>query len=271
MKLIIVFSKIKRKSILAHLAQWRRLQGLTESLIMTNSSKDSAPAIALDMRIIPVTPFSQNCTLLWDKNTMEGVLIDPGGEADKLMETAKELGVTVKQMWLTHGHLDHAGGAEDIRDALSIEIIGPHKDDQFWMDMIEESWAKYGHAGMGRNCKPDRYLEDGDTLSLGGAVFDISHCPGHTPGHVVIHNKDMQIAFVGDVLFKDSIGRTDFPKGNHQDLLDSITGKLWPLGNGMRFVPGHGPMSSFGQERQSNPYVADRVIGKSGANASGPG
>jgi glyoxylase-like metal-dependent hydrolase (beta-lactamase superfamily II) len=238
---------------------------------MSKTSDAAAPTIALDMRIIPVTPFSQNCTLLWDTVSMEGVFIDPGGEADKLMATAKNLGVTITAMWLTHGHLDHAGGAEDIRDALGIQIIGPHKDDQFWMDMIEQSWAQYGHQGMGRNCTPDRYLEDGDTLSLGGAVFDVTHCPGHTPGHVVIHNQDMQIAFVGDVLFKGSIGRTDFPKGNHQDLLDSITKKLWPLGNGMRFVPGHGPMSSFGDERQNNAFVADKIIGSSGPNSSGPG
>jgi len=223
----------------------------------------------LDLRLIPVTPFQQNCSLLWDTGTMDGVLVDPGGEAAKIMKAAKELGVTIIEIWLTHGHLDHAGGAQDIRDALSVPVIGPHKDDQFWMDDIEMHWANYGHAGMGKNIVPDRYLTDGETLKLGGVEFGVLHTPGHTPGHVVIYNQDLQIAFVGDVLFRGSIGRTDFPKGNHQQLLDSITTKLWPLGAEMRFVPGHGPMSTFGVERADNPFVGDAVIGQSSANNSG--
>ena len=222
-----------------------------------------------DLRLLPVTPFSQNCSLLWDKDSREGVLVDPGGEADKLLAECDKLGVKIKEIWLTHGHLDHAGGAQDIREKRGIKVIGPHKDDQFWMDEIEQDWAKYGHAGMGRNVVPDRYLEDGDELTLGGKSFHVVHTPGHTPGHVVIYNADMKIAFVGDVLFRGSIGRTDFPKGNHQDLLDSITDKLWPLGDDMRFVPGHGPMSTFGQERQDNAFVADHIIGKAGENSSG--
>lgn len=223
----------------------------------------------LDLRIIPVTPFQQNCSLLWDTKTMQGVLVDPGGEADKLQTAAKELGVTITEIWLTHGHLDHAGGAEDIRDALGVPIIGPHKDDQFWMDTIEESWAKYGHKNMGRDCTPDRYLEDGEELKLGGVTFGVAHCPGHTPGHVVIYNTDMKIAFVGDVLFKGSVGRTDFPKSNPQHLIDSITKKLWPLGNDMRFIPGHGPMGTFGEERRSNPFVGDAVVGDGKSRTSG--
>jgi len=223
----------------------------------------------LDLQIIPVTPLSQNCSLLYDKESLEGVLIDPGGEAARLQSVLTQLGVTLKEIWLTHGHLDHAGGAQELREALGVPVIGPHKDDQFWMDEIEDHWVKYGHPGMGKNVVPDRYLEDGDELELAGVKFTIAHTPGHTPGHVVIHNQDMKIAFVGDVLFRGSIGRTDFPKSKHQDLLDSITQKLWPLGGDMRFVPGHGPMSTFGQERKDNAFVADHVIGTSGPNSSG--
>ncbi len=223
----------------------------------------------LDLRLLPVTPFAQNCSLLYDKVSMQGVLVDPGGEADRLMSECEALGVTIAEIWLTHGHLDHAGGARDIRDKLGVEVIGPHKDDQFWMDTIEESWEKYGHKGMGKNIVPDRYLEDGEVLKLADVEFKVLHTPGHTPGHVVIYNQELKIAFVGDVLFRGSIGRTDFPKGNHQQLLSSITQKLWPLGGDMRFVPGHGPMSTFGQERQDNAFVADDVIAHSKANNSG--
>jgi len=225
----------------------------------------------LDLKLIPVTPFQQNCSLLYDVDTKEGVLIDPGGDVSRLKQTLDEMGITLKEMWLTHGHLDHAGGADELREDLGVAVIGPHKDDQFWLDGIAEQWAKYGHPGMGRAVIPDRYLEDGDQLELSGVKFDVLHTPGHTPGHVVISNRDMKIAFVGDVLFRGSIGRTDFPKGNHQQLLNSITEKLWPLGNDMRFVPGHGPMGTFGAERQDNPYVADNVIGQAGENTSGPG
>lgn len=223
----------------------------------------------LDIRVLPVTPFQQNCSLLFDTKTRDGVLVDPGGEAQKLMASAKELNVNVKEIWLTHGHLDHAGGADEIREVLDVPVIGPHKDDQFWMDDIEMHWENYGHKNMGRNVVPDRYLEDGETLSLAGVEFKVAHTPGHTPGHVVIYNQEMKIAFVGDVIFRGSIGRTDFPKGNHQDLLDSITQKLWPLGGDMRFIPGHGPMSTFAQERKDNAFVADDIIGKAGQNTTG--
>ena len=223
----------------------------------------------LDLKIIPVTPFQQNCSLLYDTDTMEGIFVDPGGEADRLRAVLDDLGVTLKEIWLTHGHLDHAGGADQLREELGVPVIGPHKDDQFWMDGISDQWAQYGHPGMGRAVTPDRYLEDGDKLELGGITFDVAHTPGHTPGHVVIHNQAMKIAFVGDVLFQGSIGRTDFPKGNHAQLIESIKTKLFPLGDGMRFVPGHGNMSTFGQERRTNPFVGEGA--NLGPNTSGPG
>lgn len=223
----------------------------------------------LELKIIPVTPFQQNCSLLYDTETKEGVFVDPGGEADKLKARLDALGVTLKAIWLTHGHLDHAGAADELREEFGVPVIGPHVDDQFWMDGITAQWAQYGHPGMGKSVTPDRYLEDGDQLEIGGVTFDVAHTPGHTPGHVVIHNQGMKIAFVGDVLFQGSIGRTDFPKGNHQQLIDSIKTKLFPLGDDMRFVPGHGNMSTFGQERRHNPFVGEGAT--MGPNSSGPG
>ena len=221
----------------------------------------------IDIRILPVTPFSQNCSLIWDKATKEAVLVDPGGEAAKLLDAVSELGLTLKAQWLTHGHLDHAGAADEIRERTGAPVIGPHKDDQFWMDGITDQWSAYGHPGMGRSVVPDRYLEDGDTLSVGETVFHVVHTPGHTPGHVVIYNTDLSIAFVGDVIFAGSIGRTDFPKGDHATLIDSIKTKLFPLGDAMQFVPGHGPASTFGRERVSNPFLVDG----SAPNTSGVG
>ena len=193
---------------------------------------DQSTQPKLEIRIIPVTPLQQNTSMIWSTETMEGVFIDPGGEVDKLMGAADQFGVKIVGVWL--------------------------------LDELEAQGAKYGITD-GRNVKPDRYLHDGDELELSGNKFGVAHCPGHTPGHVVIYNKAGALAFVGDVLFRGSIGRTDFPRGNHQQLIDSITGKLWPLGNEMRFVPGHGPLSTFGQERQDNPFVADSITGYQGA------
>ena len=225
---------------------------------MTDQTQAAQPKLAI--QVIPVTPFQQNTSLLWHTETMEGVFIDPGGEVDKLMGAAEHFGVKVVEVWLTHGHLDHAGGATEVAERAGCQIVGPHEDDQWLLDDIEAQWAKYGVSGS-RNCKPDRYLKDGDTLTLSGETFHVVHTPGHTPGHVVIYHEAGRLAFVGDVLFRGSIGRTDFPKGNHQQLIDSITQKLWPLGNDMRFVPGHNEMSTFGQERASNAFVADSVLG----------
>lgn len=224
------------------------------------TSPDPQSAPKLDIRIIPVTPLQQNTSLIWSRETMEGVFVDPGGETDRLMAAAEQFGVKIVGVWLTHGHLDHAGAAEAVRERTGCPVIGPHRDDQWLLDEIEAQGAKYGIAD-GKNVTPDRYLEDGDTLELAGETFHVAHCPGHTPGHVVIYHQAGQLAFVGDVLFRGSVGRTDFPRGNHQQLIDLITQKLWPLGPHMRFVPGHGPMSTFGQERQDNPFVADQVLG----------
>ena len=218
----------------------------------------------LEIRIIPTTPLQQNTSLIWSIETREGVFVDPGGDIDKLMGAAEEFGVKIVAVWLTHGHMDHAGAAADVKERTGCEIIGPHKDDQWLLDMVEESGKRFGITD-GQNVTPDRYLDDGDELDLDGVKFGVAHCPGHTPGHVVIYNASGALAFVGDVLFRGSVGRTDFPRGNQQQLVDSITGKLWPLGTDMRFIPGHGPMSTFGQERQDNPFVADAVTGYGGA------
>lgn len=225
-------------------------------------TQDAQPK--LEIRVIPTTPLQQNTSLIWSIESKEGVFVDPGGDIDKLMGAAEQFGVKIVAVWLTHGHMDHAGAAKAVKDRTGCEIIGPHKDDQWLLDMIEESGKRYGIAD-GQNVTPDRYLEDGDELDLDGVKFGVVHTPGHTPGHVVIYNQSGALAFVGDVLFQGSIGRTDFPRGNHQQLIDSITEKLWPLGKDIRFIPGHGAMSTFGQERQSNPFVADALTGYAGA------
>jgi hydroxyacylglutathione hydrolase len=229
----------------------------------------AAPEPKLQIRIVPVTMLQQNCSLLWDTATKHAALIDPGGDVEKLMGALGHFDLKLTRIWLTHGHADHAGAAADLRERTGVAVEGPHRDDQFWLDQIEEGSRRYGLKGL-RNVTPDRYLKEGDELEFEGATFDVLHTPGHTPGHVVIHNKAAKIAFVGDVLFAGSIGRTDFPRGNHQQLIDSITGKLWPLGDDITFIPGHGPTSTFGEERRSNPFVADKLTGYSGARAEEP-
>jgi hydroxyacylglutathione hydrolase len=213
----------------------------------------------LKAQIVPVTAFSQNCSIIWCDQTMEGALIDPGGDVDKILAEVEKLGVSLKKILLTHGHLDHAGGAADLKEKLGLPIIGPHKEDKFWLDQIEEQAAKYGMAGL-RGCVPDQWLEEGDTIKVGNETLTVLHTPGHTPGHVVLYNEELKVAFVGDVLFKGSIGRTDFPRGDLDTLLDAIKDKLWPLGDTVTFVPGHGPLSTFGAERKNNPYVGDAAL-----------
>lgn len=214
----------------------------------------------LQLTIIPVTPFQQNCSLLWDRDTMDGVFVDPGGDTSRLMETAEKAGVTIKEVWLTHGHLDHAGAADEVRELTGAPVIGPHKDDQWLMDDIVAQWQKYGINEGPRNVVPTRYLTDGDKLYLNEHEFEVYHTPGHTPGHVCIFNREYKLAFVGDVLFQGSIGRTDFPKGDFKQLVTSITTKLWPLGNDVTFIPGHNQPSTFGRERQTNGFVSDAAI-----------
>jgi hydroxyacylglutathione hydrolase len=210
--------------------------------------------------IVPVTPLQQNSTLLWCTKTMRGAFTDPGGDLDRLKAAAKQHNVVVEKILLTHGHIDHCGSAKILADELGVQIEGPHIADKFWIDRLAEDGARYGIAG--RVFESDRWLDEGDQVHVGELTFDVYHCPGHTPGHVVFHHPASKLAIVGDVLFKGSIGRTDFPMGNHQDLIDAITTKLWPLGDDTTFIPGHGAISNFAQERRSNPFVADAVLAR---------
>ncbi len=203
---------------------------------------------------LPVTPFAQNCSLVYDDETHQAAVIDPGGDLPRLLQTVDQLGLKLEQIWLTHAHIDHAGGTAELAAKRGLPIIGPHKGDQFWIDGLPQQGAMFGFPPAGA-FTPDRWLEDGDTVTLAGHVLNVRHCPGHTPGHVVFHSPEMKRAFVGDVLFAGSIGRTDFPQGDYDTLIASITQRLWPMGDDTVFIPGHGPESSFGAERRSNPYV----------------
>ncbi|WP_417616468.1 MBL fold metallo-hydrolase [Parasphingorhabdus sp.] len=208
--------------------------------------------------IIPVTPLQQNCTLLWCTKTNKAALSDPGGDLNRLKAAVEEHGVDLEKIILTHGHLDHCGQAGMLAEELGIPIEGPHKDDRFWIDQLEGDGARFGMEA--KSFEPDRWLKDGDQVTVGDLVLDVIHCPGHTPGHVIFYHQPSKLAVVGDVLFQGSIGRTDFPRGNHQDLIDAITQKLWPLGDDVTFIPGHGPTSQFGYERKTNAFVADDVL-----------
>ncbi len=205
--------------------------------------------------IIPVTPFEQNCTVLFDPRTRHGVVIDPGGDVDLITRTLKENGLTIEAIWLTHGHIDHAGGAMALKADLGIDIIGPHRDDKVLLDRLEEQARMFGLEGAVKNVTPDRWLEEGDVLSFGEHGFEVLHCPGHAPGHVIFVNRVQKFAHLGDVLFNGSIGRTDLPGGNHRQLLASIRDKVLPLGDDFGFVCGHGPGSRIGKERRSNPFL----------------
>ena len=209
--------------------------------------------------IVPVTAFEQNCSLVWCTRTMRGAFVDPGGDLDKLRQALEKTGVTLEKILVTHGHMDHCGQAGVLARDMGVPIEGPHQADRFWIEGLDDSAMRFGLPG--ESFEPDRWLNGGDQVTVGELTLDVVHCPGHTPGHVVFHHAPSQVAMVGDVLFAGSIGRTDFPQGNHEDLIASITTRLWPLGDDVTFVPGHGPTSTFGQERLTNPFVADSRFG----------
>jgi hydroxyacylglutathione hydrolase len=217
------------------------------------------PSPPLQGVVIAVTPFQQNCSLVWCAETKRAAVIDPGGETDRIFAAAESQGVAIEKVLVTHGHLDHAGAVADLAEELGVPVEGPQREDAFWIDRIAEQGARYGMTRC-RHFTPDRWLEDGDSVTIGTQTLDVYHCPGHTPGHVVFHHMASRLALVGDVLFRGSIGRSDLPRGNQADLIRSIVTKLWPLGSEVTFVPGHGPLSTFGRERRDNPYVADAVL-----------
>ncbi|AHN24667.1 MBL fold metallo-hydrolase [Gilliamella apicola] len=205
-------------------------------------------------QIIPVTDFQENCSIVWCDETNEAAFIDPGGEPELLKKAVEKLGVNIKQILLTHGHLDHVGVAAELAKHYDVKIIGPSQEDEFLFTALPQQSMQFGFPYT-ESFLPDRWLKENDKIQIGNISLDVLFCPGHTPGHIVFINLKDKIAFVGDVLFKNSIGRTDFPRGNHADLISSITHKLFPLGDDFIFVPGHGPMSSFGNERMTNPFL----------------
>lgn len=209
----------------------------------------------LNAIVVPVTAFAQNCVILFDDETKAGVVVDPGGDVERIVQAASTGGVTVEAIWLTHGHIDHAAGAMDLKDRLNVEILGPHVADRMLLDNLETQARQFGMFGAVRNCAPDRFLSEGETVAIGAHRFEILHCPGHAPGHVVYFDRAARFAHVGDVLFRGSIGRTDLPGGDHATLIASIRQKLLPLGDDVSFLCGHGPGGSFGEERRTNPFL----------------
>jgi hydroxyacylglutathione hydrolase len=212
----------------------------------------------IDYRIVPVTPFEQNCSIVWCDQTRKAAVIDPGGDLDRILTAAAKLGVSIDKILLTHGHIDHAGGTAKLARELGVPIEGPHEEDRFWIDGMPQQSKMFGFPDV-EAFEPNRWLHDGDSVAIGDETLEVIHTPGHTPGHVVFFHRGARLAFVGDVIFAGSVGRSDFPKGDQTILIASIREKLFPLGDEVTFVPGHGPTSTFGEERQSNPYVGDYV------------
>jgi glyoxylase-like metal-dependent hydrolase (beta-lactamase superfamily II) len=208
----------------------------------------------LNVMVVPVTPFQQNCAIIWNEATKKGAVIDPGGDVPVIREALAEAGAEIEQILLTHGHIDHAGGAAELKEALGVPLVGPHADDRFLLDSLQQTAAEYGLAGA-RNVMPDRWLTEGETVQIGGLPFAVLHCPGHSPGSVVFVNRENKFAVVGDVLFRGSIGRTDLPGGDHAALIHAIKAKLLPLGDDVTFLCGHGPSGTFGEERRTNPFL----------------
>jgi hydroxyacylglutathione hydrolase len=212
----------------------------------------------MKVMVVPVTAFQQNCSVVWCDKTKLAAVVDPGGDLDRIEQVLVQHGLTLEKILLTHAHIDHAGATAELARRKNVPIEGPHRGDQFWIDGLPEAGSRYGFE-FAEVFTPNRWLEQGDTVTVGEETLQVFHCPGHTPGHVVFFHPVQRFALVGDVLFAGSIGRTDFPGGNHSDLINAIRQKLFPLGNDVQFVPGHGPLSTFGQERASNPFVGDRV------------
>jgi hydroxyacylglutathione hydrolase len=206
--------------------------------------------------VVPVTPFAQNCSVIWCDEAGTGAVIDPGGDLERVLEVVDSNRVKLAKILLTHAHIDHAGAVADLARRLSLPVEGPHPDDRFWIEQLPQQGQMFG-LGQSGSFEPTRWLGQGDTVSVGNVTLEVRHCPGHTPGHVVFYEPGARLAFVGDVLFAGSIGRTDFPRGDYDTLIRSIRENLFPLGDDVRFVPGHGPMSTFGQERKTNPFVGD--------------
>ena len=210
--------------------------------------------------IVPVTPYQQNCSVIKCMETGKAAIVDPGGDVERILAAVEQMEASPEKVILTHAHMDHCAASDVLRQQLEIPIEGPHREDAFWLDKLPE-WCEMSGFPHAEAFTPDRWLEDGDTVEVGNQVLQVLHCPGHTPGHVVFIYQDQKVAWVGDVLFQGSIGRTDFPKGDHDQLISSIRDKLFPLGDDITFIPGHGPTSTFGQERQTNPFVADPRYG----------
>lgn len=215
----------------------------------------------IDYRIVPVTPFQQNCSIVWCEATRKAAVVDPGGDVERILATVEELGVTVEKVWLTHGHIDHVGGVVELAARLAVPVEGPQREDEFWLQGLPQQSRMFGFPPIAAFA-PDRWLAEGDEMALGEARFQVIHAPGHTPGHVVFYQPQARLAWVGDVLFAGSIGRTDFPKGDHAALIASIRDKLFPLGEDVVFVPGHGPVSTLGREQADNPYVGKHALGR---------
>lgn len=219
------------------------------------------PSSPIGVFVTPVTPLQQNCTTVWCAATMKAAVIDPGGSVDAILAEVARRGLTMDQIWITHGHLDHAAGAAEMQEKSGCPIVGPHPEDQFLIETMAQQGAMYGIPDA-RPFVPTRWLDEGETVDLGQTTWEVRHCPGHTPGHVIFFNRAARFAQVGDVLFQGSVGRTDFPRSDPEALIRSVVDKLWPLGDDVTFVPGHGPHSTFGAERRTNPFVSDRALGQ---------